>query len=51
MKAIAEGEFAVATMSKEKADHLEGEGARLKRNADGTVNEVSFIASAVELRK
>jgi Domain of unknown function (DUF4920) len=51
MKAIAEGEFAVATMSKEKADHLEAEGARLKRNADGTVNEVSFIASAVELRK
>jgi hypothetical protein len=51
MKAIAEGEFSVATISKEKADHLEAEGARLKRNADGTVNEVSFIASAVELRK
>ncbi|MDQ3651784.1 MAG: DUF4920 domain-containing protein [Acidobacteriota bacterium] len=51
MKAQAEGQFAVKVLSKEKADHYEGEGARLKRNQDGTATEISFLASGVELRK
>ena len=51
MKAQAEGQFAVKVLSKEKADHYEGEGARLKRNEDGTATEISFLASGVELRK
>jgi hypothetical protein len=51
MNATAEGQFSVVELSKEKADHLETEGARLKRNADGSASEVTFIASGVELRK
>ncbi|HKO59402.1 MAG TPA: DUF4920 domain-containing protein [Thermoanaerobaculia bacterium] len=50
-KARAEGVATVKTLSKEDADHLEGEGAKLARNADGTAREVSFIAQGVELRK
>jgi hypothetical protein len=50
MKARAEGVTAIKTLSKKEADHLEGEGAKLKRNADGTANEISFVASGVELR-
>ena len=51
MKARAEGVAVVKVLSKEDADHLEGEGAKLVRNADGTANEVSFVASGVELKK
>lgn len=51
MKARAEGVTTIKTLSKTEADHLEGEGAKLNRNADGTANEVSFVASGVELRK
>lgn len=51
MKARAEGVTAIKTLSKKEADHLEGEGAKLNRNADGTANEISFVASGVELRK
>ena len=50
MKARAAGVTAIKVLSKTDADHLEGEGAKLKRNADGTANEVSFIATGVELR-
>ena len=50
MKAKAEGVATVKTLSKKDADHLEGEGAKLTRNADGTANEVSFLANGVELR-
>ena len=46
-----EGVVAVKTLSKDDADHLEGEGAKLNRNPDGTAKEVSFVASGVELRK
>jgi hypothetical protein len=49
--ARAEGVAKVKTMSKEEADHLEGEGAKLHRNPDGTAKEVTFVASGVELRK
>jgi len=50
MHARAEGVAVAKTLSKEEADHLAGEGARLTRNADGTAVEVSFIANGVELR-
>ncbi len=51
MQARAEGVVKVKTLSKEEADHLEGEGATLNRNADGTAKEVTFVANGVELRK
>lgn len=51
MKARAEGVTVVKTLSKKEADHLEEEGAKLNRNADGTAKEVSFVASGVELTK
>ena len=51
MRARALGVTKTRTLSKREADHLEGEGAKLTRNADGTVREVSFVASGVELRR
>ncbi|HWW60281.1 MAG TPA: DUF4920 domain-containing protein [Thermoanaerobaculia bacterium] len=46
----AEGVVEVKTLSKDEADHLEGEGAKVNRQQDGTAKEVSFVASGVELR-
>ena len=46
-----EGTFQKSVLSKDEADHLEGEGATLARNPDGTATELSFVASGVELRK
>ena len=51
MQVRAEGVTVVKTLSKAEADHLEGEGAKLARNADGTAKEVSFVANGVELWK
>ncbi|MEJ7616331.1 MAG: DUF4920 domain-containing protein [Pyrinomonadaceae bacterium] len=51
MKVKAEGQVAIKTLSRAQADHYEGEGARLTRNADGTAHEVTFIATGVELKK
>ena len=51
MKARAEGVAVVKTLSKKEADHLEEEGAKLARNADGTAREVSFVATGVELTR
>ena len=51
MKARAEGVAVVKTLSKAEADHLEEEGAKLTRKADGTALEVSFIANGVELTR
>ena len=51
MHARAEGVTVVKKLSKKEADHLEEEGAKLTRNSDGTANEVSFVASGVELTK
>jgi hypothetical protein len=45
----AEGVFHTKVWSKEDADHMEGEGANLVRNADGTATEIGFIATGVEL--
>lgn len=41
----------VTTHSKAAADHLIAEGAKLRRNPDGTATEVEFVASGVELHK
>jgi hypothetical protein len=51
MKARAEGVTVVKTLSKEQADHLEEEGAKFTRNADGTAVETSFVANGVVLTK
>jgi hypothetical protein len=51
MQARMEGSVSVKTLSKEDADHLAEEGAQLTRNPDGTANEVSFVATGVELRQ
>ncbi len=52
-KARAEGTFALKTLSKSEVDHLASEdGAKFdKRNLDGTVTEIRFVASGVELTK
>ncbi len=51
--ARAEGVFSVKTLSKAQVDHMINEdGAKFdKRNADGTVTEVSFEATGIELKK
>ena len=51
MKAKMAGVIEVKNLSKEEADHLEHEGAKIKRNEDGTARELSFVASGVELTK
>lgn len=53
MKVKAQGVFKTKTLSKEHVDHLiNDDGAKFEnRNADGTVTEVSFDASGVELTK
>ena len=52
MRFRAEGEFAVKKLSKEEVEHLVKEdGATIKTNADGTADEVSFVADGVELWK
>ncbi len=53
MKVKAQGTFKTNVLSKEKVDHLiNDDGAKFdNRNADGTVTEVSFDATGVELTK
>jgi hypothetical protein len=51
LKFMAEGEFSVKVLSKEEADHLVGDGAKLARNSDGTADEINFVATGVELWK
>ena len=53
MKVKAQGTFKTKTLSKERVDHLINEdGAKFEnRNPDGTVTEVSFDATGVELTK
>ncbi len=46
----AEGVFHVTVWSKGDVDHLESDGARLVRYADGTATELSFVANGVEIR-
>ena len=48
----AEGKLKVKTLSKEKVDHLvKDDGAKIKTNPDGTADEVTFLATGVELWK
>jgi hypothetical protein len=51
--ARAEGVFEVKNLSKAQVDHMiEEDGAKFdNRNADGTVTEVSFEASGIELKR
>jgi hypothetical protein len=51
--ARAEGLFIVKIVSKEQVDHMiKDDGAKFdKRNSDGTVTEVSFEASGIELKR
>ncbi len=51
--ARAEGTVVVKTLNKEQVDHMiEEDGAKFpNRNADGTVTEVSFEATGIELKK
>lgn len=51
--ARAEGIFSVKTLSKAMVDHMiEEDGAKFaNRNADGTVTEVSFEATGIELKR
>ncbi len=53
MNVKAQGVFKTKVLSKEKVDHLINEdGAKFEnRNEDGTVTEVSFDATGVELTK
>lgn len=53
MKVRAQGTFKTKTLSKEHVDHLiNDDGAKFdNRNPDGTVTEVSFDATGVELIK
>lgn len=50
--ARAEGVFTVKTLSKEHVDHMiKDDGAKFEnRNADGTVIEISFEATGIELK-
>jgi hypothetical protein len=52
-KAKAEGVISVKTLTKAQVDHMiNDDGAKFdKRNADGSVTQVSFEATGVELRK
>jgi hypothetical protein len=48
----AEGVFSVKTLSKEEVEHLvKDDGAKIKTKADGTADEISFVATGVELWK
>ncbi|HET7437495.1 MAG TPA: DUF4920 domain-containing protein [Thermoanaerobaculia bacterium] len=51
MHARAEGVASIRTLPKDEVDHLESEGAKISRNADGSAREVSFVANGVELWK
>lgn len=52
LNAKAEGAFEVKVLSKEKVDHLvNDDGAKIERNADGTANEITFVATGVEMTK
>jgi hypothetical protein len=48
----AEGTLKVKTLSKETVEHLvKDDGAKIKTNPDGTADELTFLATGVELWK
>ena len=50
-KATVEGLVEINTLSKEDAAHLEGEGAKITRNAAGEAVELAMVATGVELAR
>lgn len=52
-RVLTEGVFTVRKLSKEEVKHLiEDDGAKFEKiNEDGTVTEISFLASGIELTK
>lgn len=50
-KVLTEGVFSIKTLSKEEVKHLmEDDGAKFENiNVNGTVTEISFLASGIEL--
>ncbi|MGI8668572.1 MAG: DUF4920 domain-containing protein [Aridibacter sp.] len=52
-KVLTEGIFSIKTLSKEEVAHLmEEDGAKFEKiNKNGTVTEISFLASGIELSK
>ncbi|MFO0723265.1 MAG: DUF4920 domain-containing protein [Myxococcota bacterium] len=50
-KATVEGTVEVKKLSAEDAAHLEGEGAKITRNAAGEAVELAMVASGVELKR
>ena len=52
-RARAEGVFSIKTLTKAEVDHLiNDDGAKFEnRNADGSVTEISFEATGIELRR
>lgn len=50
-KARVAGAVTVAELEPEMADHLEGEGAAVARDANGKPREVQLVATGVELRR
>ncbi len=52
-KVLTEGIFSIKTLSKEEVKHLiEDDGAKFEKiNKNGTVTEISFLASGIELSK
>ncbi len=52
-KVLTEGVFSIKTLSKKEVDHLiKDDGAKFEKiNKDGTVTELSFLASGIELNK
>jgi hypothetical protein len=52
MKFRAEGVFSLKTLSREHVEHLvKDDGAKIRTNPDGTADEISFLATGVELWK
>lgn len=49
--ATCEGVVEVKKLDKDQATHLANEGAHLKVNADGSAEEIGFVATGVELKK
>lgn len=49
--ATVEGTVEINTLSKEDAAHLEGEGAKITRNAAGDAVELAMVATGVELAR
>jgi hypothetical protein len=52
-RVLTEGIFSLKTLSKEEVQHLiEDDGAKFEKiNKNGTVTEISFLASGIELSK